>query len=86
MSKLQCCCAVCCFCLVHYTLYLALRSDLVILFLFYLANHALYSLLSLTLMLVAYAVWLYRNLEYLDPFDLSSYDWGEETIPSTTER
>ncbi len=76
-SKLQCCCAVCCFCLVNSTLYL---------FLFYLENHALYSLLSLTLMLVAYAEWLYLNPGSLNPFDLSSYDWGEETIPSTAER
>ncbi len=79
-SKLQCCYAVCCFCLVHSTLYIALQSDLVILFLFYVANHALYSLLSLTLMLVAYAVWLYLNPGSLNPVDMGSYDWGEASI------
>ena len=70
----------------HSTLYIALRSDLVILFLFYVTNHALYTLLSLTILLVAYAVWLYLNPGSLDPVDLGSYDWGEETIPSIAER
>ncbi len=64
----------------HSTLYIALQSDLVILFLFYVANHALYSLLSLTLMLVAYAVWLYLNPGSLNPVDMGSYDWGEASI------